>query len=80
MKMKKLSFSLMMAAILCFAACGNNQNKKTAEEAVATEECTESCCNEENKACCEEESKSCCGGEECEGDCEKECCDKTTNK
>ena len=64
--MKKLSFTLLMVAFLCMAACGNNQNKK-AEEAVATET-ADACCAEEKDACCNEEecAEKCCDEKSCE--------------
>ena len=73
-KMKKLSFTLLLAAALCFAACGNNPSKK-AQAAEATE-CTESCCEETTKSCCDKECEGACG-ENCEGNCEKHNAGKT---
>ena len=79
--MKKLSFTLILAAALCFAACGNNSSKKAEAAAVETE-CTDSCCAEKatkscsdteaTKSCCDNEAaKSGCGGDEkCGGSCE----------
>ena len=61
--MKKISFILLIVAALCFAACGNNQNKKA--EAVA--ETTESCSEAKEKVCggCDAQAcssaKACCG-------------------
>ena len=51
-------------AVLSLAACGNNQSKKAAEEAVETETVD---------ACCDDETKACCDGEECDGECEGTC-------
>ena len=66
MKMKKLTFALILMAAFCFAACGNNP--KSAKEAVA-EETIHSCCEEEakTKSCCDDDD-SC--GDACEGNCE----------
>jgi len=69
--MKKLPFTLILAAALCFAACGNNQNKKT-EAVVEETECTESCCDEAAESCCGEEC-----GENCGENCEKHNAEKT---
>jgi len=64
--MKKLSFSILLMAALCFAACGNNQSKK-AEAAAEETECTESCCGEvkTKQDGCGDAEKSCCDGGEC---------------
>ena len=62
--MKKLSFALVLMAALCFAACGNNQNKKA--EAAAVEN-TEACCEEATHSCCGEATGTCCGEESEEG-------------
>ncbi|MCL2501673.1 MAG: hypothetical protein FWE30_06680 [Bacteroidales bacterium] len=66
--MKKLSFSILLVAALCFAACGSNQSKKAEAAAVETE-CTDSCCGEVKTKTdgCGDAEKSCCGGEECAG-------------
>jgi len=66
--MKKLSFSILLMAALCFAACGNNQSKKAEAAAVETE-CTDSCCGDTKAKHdgCGDAEKSCCGGEECAG-------------
>ena len=66
--MKKLSFTLLLAALFCLAACGNNQNKKA--EAVVTD--TEACCDDDTKACCDDNTKACCG-DECDGTCDDNC-------
>ena len=65
--MKKLSFTLLFAAFLCLAACGNNQNKKA--EAVIEEQEIEACCAGEAKSCCGDECDGTCG-ESCEEGCE----------
>ena len=64
--MKKLSFSILLMAALCLAACGNNQSKKAEAAAVETE-CTESCCGDVKTKTdgCGDADKSCCGGETC---------------
>ena len=63
--MKNLSFTLLLAGLLCFAACGNNQSKKA--EAVVEE--TEACCDEKTNSCCGDECDGTCG-EDCEEGCE----------
>jgi len=64
--MKKLSFSLLLAAAVCFAACGNNQNKKV--EAADVE--VEACC-EDAEACDAECCGECESAEECGGSVEE---------
>jgi hypothetical protein len=73
--MKKLSFTLLLAAALCFAACGNNPNKKAKEAEVQTTECTDSCCSEKAEDSCCGDDGAC--GENCEGNCEKHNAEKT---
>jgi len=59
--MKKLSFTFLLAAALCFAACGNNTGKKAEAAAVETE-CSDSCCGDAAP-----KTKSDCGGGDCGG-------------
>ena len=74
LNMKKVSFSLLLAAALCFAACGNNQNKKAKVVEDVQVEVTDGCCSDPADSCC---------GEECDGSCDENCkenCDKHNNE
>ena len=65
--MKKVLMSMaVVAAMIAFAACGNNTNKSDEKAAEATEQCCkDGCCKEEcdkKDECCKEQ---CCTEKEC---------------
>ncbi|MBR5199608.1 MAG: hypothetical protein IKW20_07255 [Bacteroidales bacterium] len=70
--MKKVLMSMaVLAAMIAFAACGNNTKKAEDKAAEATEQCcAEGCCKGEDECT---KAEGCCKGE---GECAKEGCCK----
>lgn len=72
--MKKVLMSMaVVAAMIAFAACGNNTKKADEKAAEATEQCCKEECDKKDECCKEQE---CCKEGCCKEECDKkdECC------